>query len=87
MPNFTRAFPVGEEFLVFRFSLIHRPGGARYWVVVSREGQYVANFYFEKSEWGAWKLSDRYKMAPGWAHALEPLLAEAITSHKAKAIQ
>lgn len=82
MPNFSQAFPVGEELLDFRFSLIHRPGGARYWVAVSREEQYLTSFYFEQDWTGAWKLSDRFKTVPGWVHAMEPLLGAAIASHK-----
>lgn len=82
MPNFNQAFPVEGALLDFRFSLIHRPEGARYWVAVSREEQYVTSFYFEKDYQGEWKLSDRYQTAPGWVHDLEPLLAEAISGHK-----
>lgn len=80
MSNFSQNFPVGEELLTFRFSLIHRPEGPRYWVAVCREDQYVVSFYLEKDHLGFWRLADRYKMAPQWAHALEPFLAEAITS-------
>jgi hypothetical protein len=82
MSNFTQCFPVEGELLDFRFSLIHRPGGARYWVAVSREEQYVSSFYFEQDWKGAWKLADRYQTAPVWVHALQPLLAKAIEKHK-----
>lgn len=85
MPNFSRSFPVEEEVLDFRFSLIHRPGGARYWVAVSSEEQYVTSFYFEKDYKGAWKLSDRYQTAPYWVRAMECLLVAAIDGHLASA--
>ena len=81
MPNFSRSFPVAGELLDFRFSLIHRARGARYWVAVSREGQYLASFYLEPDGRGEWRLADRYQTAPGWVHPLEPLLAQAIASH------
>lgn len=81
MPNFSHVFPVGEELLTFRFSLIHRPGGPRYWVTVLREEAYVTSFYLEKNDRGVWRLSDRYKTAPFWVYALEPELVEAICGH------
>jgi hypothetical protein len=81
MPNFSQRFPVEGALLDFCFSLIYQPGGARYWVAVSREEQYVTSFYFEQDYRGEWKLSDRYRTAPGWVHDLEPLLAEAIGDH------
>lgn len=85
MPNFTCSFPVEEETFDFRFSLIHYPGGVRYWITVTREKRYVTSFYFEESDRSTWKLSDRYKTAPGWVYALEPQLAAAISSHGAAA--
>ena len=83
MPNFSQTLPVDGELLDFCFSLIHRPGGARYWVAVSRAEQYVTSFYFEKDYKGAWKLSDRYQTAPYWVRAMELLLAAAIAAHLA----
>ena len=86
MPNFSQVFPVGEELLNFRFSLIHRPGGARYCVAVSRGEQYLASFYFEQDWHGTWKLSYRYQTAPEWVYAVEPLLAEAIAIQESTGI-
>lgn len=83
MPNFTCPFPVEGTMFTFCFSLIHYPGGARYWVAVSRQEHYVTSFYFEKNDRGTWKLSDRYKTAPSWAYTLEPLLTAAINDHLA----
>lgn len=83
MSNFSCSFPVEGEVLDFRISLIHYPGGARYWVAVTRQEHYVTSFYFEENDQGRWKLSDRYKNAPLWVYALEPLLAAAIHSHRA----
>lgn len=81
MPNFGRSFPVEDKSLHFRFSLIHYPGGRRYWVVVTREDQYVTSFYLKPDFYGAWKLADRYKTAPAWVYTLEPELTSAITAH------
>lgn len=85
MPNFTRSFPVEGTTHDFCFSLIHYPGGTRYWVAVTRQEGYVTSFYFEQNDRGAWKLSDRYKTAPAWAHTLELQLAAAIHTHQAAA--
>lgn len=82
MPNFARQFPVEGTILDFRFSLIHYPGGVRYWVTATCEQAYVASFYFEKNKQGVWKLSDRYNTAPAWVYTLESQLAAAIYSHK-----
>lgn len=81
MPYFNQSFLVEGATLDFRFSLIHYPGGSRYWVVAMREERYVTSFYLQPGANGAWKLADRYKTAPAWVHALEPLLSEAITGH------
>lgn len=82
MSNFTCSLPVEGTTLDFCFALIHNPGGARYLVTVTRQQAYENSFYFEQNKLGFWKLSDRYKTAPDWAHALEPQLAAAIHSHQ-----
>lgn len=81
MPNFTCQLPVEEAYLDFRFSLIHYPGGTRYFITVTRQDSYVTSFYFAKNDQDTWKLFDRYKTVPAWIYELEPLLAAAINSH------
>lgn len=81
MSNFNIQIIAEEVQLDFSFSLIHTPDGERYLVIVANEGQPVTSFYINKTVYGTWKLSDRFKTVPAWVHPLEPQLTEAISQN------